>query len=203
MARTKQTARKSTGGKAPRKQLATKAARKLTHITCKHNCGRLCNPGYTPKGNPFDTCCRSCAISSGATLGHDNDCDVRNGVMMSTTVPVLSFGSSGHAGGWTAPKSPKKATTKKKATKKRKRAWGGKGLGKGGKKAKVSGFGFGSNLNNNSNNNWGMGNTSSAFGSFGGGNISTPSAFGIVDDSGDKKKINYLELDDLMTSLYD
>ena len=32
MARTKQTARKSTGGKAPRKQLATKAARKVGHI---------------------------------------------------------------------------------------------------------------------------------------------------------------------------
>uniref|UniRef100_A0A8C0U5L1 Histone H3 n=1 Tax=Cyanistes caeruleus TaxID=156563 RepID=A0A8C0U5L1_CYACU len=31
MARTKQTARKSTGGKAPRKQLATKAARKSPH----------------------------------------------------------------------------------------------------------------------------------------------------------------------------
>ncbi len=31
MARTKQTARKSTGGKAPRKQLATKAARKPGH----------------------------------------------------------------------------------------------------------------------------------------------------------------------------
>ena len=30
MARTKQTARKSTGGKAPRKALATKAARKST-----------------------------------------------------------------------------------------------------------------------------------------------------------------------------
>ena len=30
MARTKQTARKSTGGKAPRKQLASKAARKST-----------------------------------------------------------------------------------------------------------------------------------------------------------------------------
>ncbi len=29
MARTKQTARKSTGGKAPRKQLATKADRKI------------------------------------------------------------------------------------------------------------------------------------------------------------------------------
>eukprot|EP01012_Entosiphon_sulcatum_P039653 TRINITY_DN524_c0_g1_i1.p1 TRINITY_DN524_c0_g1~~TRINITY_DN524_c0_g1_i1.p1 ORF type:complete len:158 (+),score=28.56 TRINITY_DN524_c0_g1_i1:62-475(+) len=36
MARTKQTARKSTGGKAPRKQLATKAARKSAPI---HNSG--------------------------------------------------------------------------------------------------------------------------------------------------------------------
>ena len=33
MARTKQTARKSTGGKAPRKQLASKAARKATPST--------------------------------------------------------------------------------------------------------------------------------------------------------------------------
>uniref|UniRef100_A0A3Q3FKV3 Histone H3 n=1 Tax=Kryptolebias marmoratus TaxID=37003 RepID=A0A3Q3FKV3_KRYMA len=33
MARTKQTARKSTGGKAPRKQLATKAARRNTPAT--------------------------------------------------------------------------------------------------------------------------------------------------------------------------
>lgn len=33
MARTKQTARKSTGGKAPRKQLATKAARKTNPQT--------------------------------------------------------------------------------------------------------------------------------------------------------------------------
>ena len=33
MARTKQTARKSTGGKAPRKQLATKAARKSVPST--------------------------------------------------------------------------------------------------------------------------------------------------------------------------
>ncbi|KAF8958277.1 histone-fold-containing protein [Flammula alnicola] len=32
MARTKQTARKSTGGKAPRKQLATKAARKTAQV---------------------------------------------------------------------------------------------------------------------------------------------------------------------------
>ncbi|KAJ6606789.1 hypothetical protein B0H10DRAFT_2074361 [Mycena sp. CBHHK59/15] len=33
MARTKQTARKSTGGKAPRKQLATKAARKTAAVS--------------------------------------------------------------------------------------------------------------------------------------------------------------------------
>ena len=33
MARTKKTAKKSTGGKAPRKQLATKAARKLARVT--------------------------------------------------------------------------------------------------------------------------------------------------------------------------
>jgi hypothetical protein len=33
MARTKKTARKSTGGKAPRKQLATKAARKSAPAT--------------------------------------------------------------------------------------------------------------------------------------------------------------------------
>jgi histone H3 len=32
MARTKQTARKSTGGKAPRKQIASKAARKQTSV---------------------------------------------------------------------------------------------------------------------------------------------------------------------------
>uniref|UniRef100_A0A803V2Z4 Histone H2A/H2B/H3 domain-containing protein n=1 Tax=Ficedula albicollis TaxID=59894 RepID=A0A803V2Z4_FICAL len=41
MARTKQTARKSTGGKAPRKQLATKAARKSAPAT-----GGVKKPGY-------------------------------------------------------------------------------------------------------------------------------------------------------------
>ena len=33
MARTKQTARKNTGAKAPRKQLANKAARKTAHVS--------------------------------------------------------------------------------------------------------------------------------------------------------------------------
>ena len=43
MARTKQTARKSTGGKAPRKQLASKAARKATPSGQKKN--RRYRPG--------------------------------------------------------------------------------------------------------------------------------------------------------------
>ena len=34
MARTKQIARRSTGGKAPRKQMATKAVRRFTPATC-------------------------------------------------------------------------------------------------------------------------------------------------------------------------
>ena len=45
MARTKQTARKSTGGKAPRKQLATKAARKSAPAT-----------GGVKKVLPFSSC---------------------------------------------------------------------------------------------------------------------------------------------------
>ena len=45
MARTKQTARKSTGGKAPRKQLATKAARKSAPAT-----GAFFSRGVEKKG---------------------------------------------------------------------------------------------------------------------------------------------------------
>ena len=53
MARTKQTARKSTGGKAPRKQLATKAARKSAPATGgvkkPHRCVQLgLQQPYTP-----------------------------------------------------------------------------------------------------------------------------------------------------------
>jgi histone H3 len=45
MARTKQTARKTTGGKAPRKQLATKAARKSAPITGGVKVPRRYRPG--------------------------------------------------------------------------------------------------------------------------------------------------------------
>ena len=45
MARTKQTARKSTGGKAPRKQLATKAARKSAPTTGGVKKPHRCRPG--------------------------------------------------------------------------------------------------------------------------------------------------------------
>jgi len=47
MARTKQTARKSTGGKAPRKQLATKAARKSAPAT-----GGRVSPPRPPRLHP-------------------------------------------------------------------------------------------------------------------------------------------------------
>ena len=49
MARTKQTARKSTGGKAPRKQLATKAARKSAPAT-----GGVKKPHRYRPGSNFD-----------------------------------------------------------------------------------------------------------------------------------------------------
>merc|ERR1719491_1852901 len=59
-ARTKQTARKPTG------------------VVCKFGCGNKCNPGKTPRGNPFDTCCKSCAISKGSSASHDPVCVQRN-----------------------------------------------------------------------------------------------------------------------------
>ncbi len=51
MARTKQTARKSTGGKAPRKQLATKAARKSAPST-----GGVKKPHRYRPGTVLDHC---------------------------------------------------------------------------------------------------------------------------------------------------
>uniref|UniRef100_A0A673J6F7 Histone H2A/H2B/H3 domain-containing protein n=1 Tax=Sinocyclocheilus rhinocerous TaxID=307959 RepID=A0A673J6F7_9TELE len=51
MARTKQTARKSTGGKAPRKQLATKAARKSAPATGGYSPPHRYRPAVHPKGS--------------------------------------------------------------------------------------------------------------------------------------------------------
>jgi histone H3 len=56
MARTKQTARKSTGGKAPRKQLATKAARKSAPATGGVKKPHRYRPGTVAlRGACFDT----------------------------------------------------------------------------------------------------------------------------------------------------
>lgn len=52
MARTKQTARKSTGGKAPRKQLATKAARKERAGHGRRQQLYRHRPGTGPAGDP-------------------------------------------------------------------------------------------------------------------------------------------------------
>uniref|UniRef100_A0A8C6ZCM5 Histone H3 n=1 Tax=Nothoprocta perdicaria TaxID=30464 RepID=A0A8C6ZCM5_NOTPE len=62
MARTKQTARKSTGGKAPRKQLATKAARKSAPATGGVKKPHRYRPGSC---SPYQESCSAC---SGAPL---------------------------------------------------------------------------------------------------------------------------------------
>ncbi|XP_022250624.1 histone H3-like [Limulus polyphemus] len=55
MARTKQTARKSTGGKAPRKQMATKAAQKSAPVTGGVKKPHRCRPGTValPQIRPY------------------------------------------------------------------------------------------------------------------------------------------------------
>ncbi|XP_022951613.1 histone H3.3 isoform X1 [Cucurbita moschata] len=59
MARTKQTARKSTGGKAPRKQLATKAARKSAPTTGGVKKPHRYRPGTVALRRRFNVmCCR-------------------------------------------------------------------------------------------------------------------------------------------------
>lgn len=59
MARTKQTARKSTGGKAPRKQLATKAARKSAPSTGGVKKPHRYRPGKDTYQNLFFFTCES------------------------------------------------------------------------------------------------------------------------------------------------
>jgi len=64
MARTKQTARKSTGGKAPRKQLATKAARKSAPAT-----GGVKKPHRCVQEAHAVTACSLLFLTVGADLG--------------------------------------------------------------------------------------------------------------------------------------
>ena len=45
---------------------------------CKFGCSRCIAPGLTRNGNPYDTCCRGCAISKGDTPIHDHECNKRN-----------------------------------------------------------------------------------------------------------------------------
>lgn len=44
-----------------------------TAILCKFSCGKPVQPGLTRKGNPFDTCCRTCALNKGIGC-HDGTC---------------------------------------------------------------------------------------------------------------------------------
>mmetsp|Transcript_107166 Transcript_107166/g.185684 ORF Transcript_107166/g.185684 Transcript_107166/m.185684 type:complete len:403 (-) Transcript_107166:14-1222(-) len=40
---------------------------------CKFSCGKPVQPGLTRRGNPFDTCCRTCALNKGIGC-HDGTC---------------------------------------------------------------------------------------------------------------------------------
>merc|ERR1719160_2262084 len=40
---------------------------------CKMGCGKPVQPGKTRSGNPYNTCCRSCALNPGLGL-HDSTC---------------------------------------------------------------------------------------------------------------------------------
>jgi len=44
---------------------------------CKFSCGHSIAPGLSKRGNPFDTCCRDCAVS-GTSASHDSACMARN-----------------------------------------------------------------------------------------------------------------------------
>eukprot|EP01083_Nonionella_stella_P181602 651061_1 len=45
---------------------------------CKFECGHICDPGVTKKGNPFDTCCKRCAQAGKTTPKfHSWDCNQR------------------------------------------------------------------------------------------------------------------------------
>ena len=75
MARTKQTARKSTGGKAPRKQLATKAARKSAPATGgvkkPHRCVRWSGIPCLMMASPLRSCMPRTTLAYFDILVHD------------------------------------------------------------------------------------------------------------------------------------
>merc|ERR1712228_822824 len=165
--------------------------------------------GLTARGNPFDTCCKSCAISKGNPMSHDFECDQRNGVFYKGKKRKKSF---------------KKRAKKKKTLKKRKAF----------KHAfytnttsnnvnSMNSFSFGSLSSfssNNHNNNGGFGNnalniskpisndTLLFLGRFGNNvnnnntnnnNVNFASDLSVLSN----KRINYLELDDYMTAVDD
>lgn len=47
-------------------------------IMCKVGCGRPAKAGLTRKGNPYDTCCRTCVVNPGLGM-HDHSCGAAAG----------------------------------------------------------------------------------------------------------------------------
>ena len=46
-------------------------------ILCMFGCGCLPAPGRRRNGDPFDTCCRACAVAGGSPVTHDPECVAR------------------------------------------------------------------------------------------------------------------------------
>ena len=61
------------------KQLRIRARSAMPSARCTgaDRARRPCAPGLTSRGNPFDTCCRSCACARGRAVQHDPDCEQR------------------------------------------------------------------------------------------------------------------------------
>lgn len=59
---------------------------------CKFNCGRCVQPGLTKRGNPYDTCCRTCAVNPGMGL-HASTCGGGSGASTVPTRPACPKGS--------------------------------------------------------------------------------------------------------------
>jgi phosphatidylinositol-4,5-bisphosphate 3-kinase len=50
-------------------------------MACKFGCGCGVSPGLTQRSNPFDTCCRECAVAQGSPAQHSPECVARQAAL--------------------------------------------------------------------------------------------------------------------------
>jgi hypothetical protein len=76
------------------------AAWPVRGATCRCGCGRSITPGRTPRGNPWDTCCRECADAHKATPDaildpekHGRECTERQQAQLNSAEPSVRLTS--------------------------------------------------------------------------------------------------------------